>query len=119
MSVEKRSNVYHDDKLCCASCCSCSLSSLFLTKLRSETTVQSIAQQQQIEKRLSPQRSSPNDLMVHAEMSTTRAYERAKFIRPQAVCLFHGECNSLLPSSPFYFGPEISPFFEQYKYKHK
>jgi hypothetical protein len=49
MSVEKRSNVYHDDKICCASCCSCSLSSLFLAKLHGETTVQSIAQQQQIE----------------------------------------------------------------------
>jgi hypothetical protein len=36
--------MYHDDKLCC---CSCSLSSLFLAKLQGETTVQSIAQQQQ------------------------------------------------------------------------
>jgi len=85
MGVEKRSNAYHDDELCCASSCSCSLSSVFLARLQSETTVEPIAQQQQIEKRLSPLRSSPNDLLVHAEMSTTRAYERAQFIRPQAV----------------------------------
>jgi hypothetical protein len=105
---------------CCASCCSCSLSSLFLAKLQSETTLQSIAQQQQIEEIVATEliTERPNGA-CSAEMSTTRAYERAQFIRPQAVCLFHGECNSLLPSSPFYFGPEISPFLEIYKYKHK
>ncbi len=117
MSVEKRSNVYHDDKLCCASCCSCSLSSLFLAKLQSETTGQSIAQQQQIEKEI-----VATALITERPNGACRNEHKglwAREVHSVALCLFHGESNSLLPSSPFYFGPEISPFFEKYKYKHK
>jgi hypothetical protein len=110
MGVEKRSNAYHDDKLCCASCCSCSLSSVFLAKLQSETTVEPIAQQQQIEKRLSPLRSSPNDLMVRAEMSTTRAYERAQFIRPQAVCRFMAKATAYYRRRRFILVPKFRHF---------